>query len=176
MSKLFVGFIFVLLDFNLNLGESVVLGLIPDFVGYIFLFRGLGELERESRHFQALRPWVIGLGGYSLVIYVLDLLGISAWLDWIGLLLGIAYMIVCLYMVYRIVLGVQDMETTYKCDLNASRMNACWMGVAITQVLSYVAVFMPILALVCLAASLICTILFLAAFHTGRVRYNEIAK
>lgn len=34
MRNIFIGFLFVFLDFNLSLGTSQI-GLIPDFVGYI---------------------------------------------------------------------------------------------------------------------------------------------
>ena len=35
--------IFVFLDFDLNIGNSKI-GLIPDFIGYIYMYKGAAEL------------------------------------------------------------------------------------------------------------------------------------
>jgi len=44
MSRIFTGFLFIFLDFNLNLGNSQI-GLIPDFIGYIIMLGGLAEMS-----------------------------------------------------------------------------------------------------------------------------------
>lgn len=51
MRHLFWGLFFVTLDFDLSLG-SVTLGLLPDFVGYYLLMKGMEELAEESGHFE----------------------------------------------------------------------------------------------------------------------------
>ena len=50
MNNIFIGFIFVFLDFNLDLGSSRI-GLIPDFIGYVLIYQGLKELSGQSRRF-----------------------------------------------------------------------------------------------------------------------------
>ena len=38
--RVFWGYFFLLLDFNLNLGSDFTIPLLPNFVGWIFLWRG----------------------------------------------------------------------------------------------------------------------------------------
>ena len=46
MRAIFVGFLFIFFNLNITAGDSVI-GLIPNFVGYILLVRGIKELENE---------------------------------------------------------------------------------------------------------------------------------
>ena len=44
MTKIFVGFLFVFLNFNFTLNDTYVIKLLPDFVGFILLYMGTREL------------------------------------------------------------------------------------------------------------------------------------
>ena len=48
MTKIFVGFLFVFLNFNFTLNDTYVINLLPDFVGFILLYMGTRELLEES--------------------------------------------------------------------------------------------------------------------------------
>ena len=48
MTKIFVGFLFVFLNFNLTLNDTYVINLLPDFVGFILLYMGTRELLRKA--------------------------------------------------------------------------------------------------------------------------------
>lgn len=76
MQKIFTGLLLVSFDFNLTLG-SCVIGLIPDFLGYIFIRKGVQELREESLCFARLDPWTLGMAVYSGILYLLDLFGIG---------------------------------------------------------------------------------------------------
>ena len=56
MKKLFWGFFFIFLDFNIDF-DTIRIGLIPAFVGYLLLFSGLAELSEESPRFEKIRPF-----------------------------------------------------------------------------------------------------------------------
>jgi hypothetical protein len=55
MKNLFIGFIFVFLDFNLNISNSKI-GLIPDFIGYLIIINGLMDMSEESTRFIKVMP------------------------------------------------------------------------------------------------------------------------
>lgn len=50
MSNIFIGALFVFLNFTINI-NGIKIGLIPDFIGYIIMVKGLAELENESPYF-----------------------------------------------------------------------------------------------------------------------------
>ena len=173
MRNIFIGFFLIFLDLNLTFDTSV-LGLLPDFVGYLFLLRGLKELEARSTRFVQIRPFVIGMVIYSAVIYVLDLLGISVQLDWLGLLIGIVGTVVSLYISYVIIQGVREMETGYGVDLNGQQLESLWKIMAIVQMLVYVGAFLPILLMLFAIVGVVLSILFLIAWNHARKRYEAL--
>ena len=50
MNKIFAGFIFLFLNFNIHFGQGT-LALIPDFVGTLLLYLGAKEMAGESPYF-----------------------------------------------------------------------------------------------------------------------------
>ncbi|MGM9649480.1 MAG: hypothetical protein ACI3XY_05870 [Butyricicoccaceae bacterium] len=173
MRNIFIGFFLIFLDLNLTFDTSV-LGLLPDFVGYLFLLRGLKELEGSSTRFVQIRPFVIGMVIYSAVIYVLDLLGISVQLDWLGLLIGIVGTVVSLYISYVVIQGVREMETGYGVDLNGQQLESLWKIMAIVQMLVYVGAFLPILLILFAIVGVVLSILFLIAWNHARKQYEAL--
>ena len=119
MQKIFTGLLLVSFDFNLTLG-SCVIGLIPDFLGYIFIRKGVQELREESLCFARLDPWTLGMAVYSGILYLLDLFGIGLRPGFFSYLMGAASLAASLYISYFIVRGVQDMEQNLggSCRLN----------------------------------------------------------
>ena len=69
MKKVFWGFFFVYLNFNLTLNGHA-LNLLPDFVGYILLFQAAGALAGESGRFRTLRPFAAGMAVYTGILWV----------------------------------------------------------------------------------------------------------
>lgn len=55
MTKIFIGFLFAFLDFNLLLNGHV-LNLLPDFVGTILMLLGTQELSAESERYSPCAP------------------------------------------------------------------------------------------------------------------------
>ena len=88
MRQIFWGMLFLFLDFNLTVKSSLI-GLIPDFVGCIFLIRGLDLLRGESIRFVQARPWALAAAVYTGFTWLLDLLGLNL-TGIFSLLLGLA--------------------------------------------------------------------------------------
>ena len=76
MKAFFFGCLLIFLDFHLEL-NSVRIGLLPNFVGYYLLLRGMRELKEYSPHFSAPRGVVAALMVYSAILWGLDLLGLG---------------------------------------------------------------------------------------------------
>lgn len=173
MKKIFIGLLFVLLDFNLTVGSSVI-GLIPDFVGGIFMLKGADELADKSDCLAKAHPWMIGYIVYSGVLYALDLLGFSASLGWLGVLLSVVGMVLMLCITYRIVQGVCEMENRFGAKLNGAELKAIWTPLAIVEVVGYIGVIVPIVLIICVAIAFILSIIFLVRFNTAKKLYEAL--
>ena len=71
MTKIFVGFLFVFLNFNFTLNDTYVINLLPDFVGFILLYMGTRELLEESPRYTTAGPWLLGLTAYGIASWVI---------------------------------------------------------------------------------------------------------
>lgn len=167
MKKMFIGFLFIFLDFNLNL-NALTIGLIPDFIGYIFLIQGLNEMSDYGIRFSKARPFSVFMTIYSGILYALDLFGVSLSLGYFTTALGIISIIISLYISYQIVCGIREIEAVRAVYLNGKQLLTTWKILAIFQVVTYLALLVPALAIACLIVSFIFAIIFLVAFNTSK--------
>lgn len=173
MTKIFIGFIFIFLDFNLNL-DSAQIGLIPDFIGYIVMGNGLIEMAGESPFFGKVKPYATGMAIYTGILYFMDLVGISVSLGALSFLLAVASVILSLYISYHIVLGVKEMEDHYGTFLNGSSLKSTWTLLAVCSAATFAALLIPELAILCIIVTFIAAICFLVAFNRSRNLYYEM--
>ena len=68
--RVFWGYFFLLLDFNLNLGSAVTIPLLANCVGWIFLWRGVDALAPVRPSLDLLKPFCNALGVCSLTQFV----------------------------------------------------------------------------------------------------------
>ena len=85
--RLFWGFFFLLLDFNLNFNSDFTIPLLPNFVGWIFLWRGADILSSARLSLGLLRPFCGVLGVYSLTQFLPALE--AAVPGWLSLLISV---------------------------------------------------------------------------------------
>ena len=171
MKRLFTGLIFISLDFNLNL-ENCVIGLFPDWLGYLFLMGGLVEMASESGHFLKVRPLAVGMAVYTAVLYAMDLLGLSFSLGYAAIALGLFSSIISLYILFHIVQGVIDMERENAWNVNGAPLFTIWKIMAVCNVLSYVFLAMPPLLTMSVIVCSVAGIVFLVGFYKARVQYE----
>ncbi len=170
MSNLFIGMLLVFLDFNLNLGNSTI-GLIPDFIGYFIMVKGLVELSGESSNFTKVIAVGKGMIIYAGVIYIFDLLGISHNLGVITYLLGLISTIASLYISYHVVIGIKDIEEQSSKYLNADGLYRTWRIMAIFSVVMYLLIFIPLLALIGVLVGLGVSVYYLVVFNRTKNLY-----
>ena len=180
MKNIFWGFFFLFLNFNLTVNQHT-LNVLPDFVGCWLLYRGVEELECESKRFSALRPFAVGLGIYTALIWIGDLLGVSTG-SWISVLLGIVASAVELYIAWGVIQGLRETEAHRQASLNTAAMYQAWMVLLVTQIAVYAIQLMGLalwslaaaLAVVCILAGLVGIILFLVAVWRSRKLYEVL--
>lgn len=174
MKNIFIGFIFIFLDFNLDLGNPQI-GLIPDFVGYIIMISGMEEMAGESMLFMKVKPYVTGMAFYTGVLYLLDFVGISVSLGILTYVLAFTSTVFTLYISYNIVMGVIDMEGKYNKPLNGDSLKSTWILLAVFKVLAFVLLLIPLLGIISIVLSIILDICFLVAFNNSKNLYYDTA-
>ncbi len=173
MKNIFIGFIFIFLDFHLSLGSSKI-GLIPDFVGYIIMINGLAEMSGQSMRFMKIKSYASGMAVYSGLLYLLDLMGISVSLGVLTYIFAIISTAVSLYISYNIVMGVIEVEEKYNVRLNGDSLKSTWTFIAVLDVLSFVLLLIPPAAFICMILSFIAAIFFLFAFNNSKNLYYNL--
>ncbi len=173
MQNIFIGFILIFLDFNLNLGNSQI-GLIPDFIGYIVMIKGLLEMAQESQLFMKVAPFAKGMAIYTGILYLMDLFGVSSSLGALAYILGIASTIISLYISYYIVMGIKETEERHSAFLNGDSLKSMWTILAVLSIAVYITLLLPALAILCIIISFAVAIFFLVAFSKSKNLYYDM--
>ena len=165
MDRIFYGLIFVLLNVQFN-----TLDLLPDWLGYLLMYTGLGQLASESLHFSALRPLCLVMNVCTL------LLGIVRFPESAMLLLGIVSVAVKLYLLHRLVQGMEELQahcTTANMEIDTLRSR--WTLVVTADAVVIAAALLRMNGLITGLiglASIIISVLFLMVFHRARLAYR----
>lgn len=173
MNKLFWGFFFLFLNFNLNF-NGASLQLLPDWVGFILLYLACGELLGESEMFQKPRPFCAGLAIYTGILWLMELLGIGANLGILSWILGLAATCLNLYISMLIVDAVANVEMRRNYDLCSAHLRRVWKVVAVATIAANVLLIVPVVAFICVLVAAVAGIVFLVAVHKTRKAYHNM--
>lgn len=173
MSKIFTGLLFLVFNFNLDIGD-VRIGLIPAFAGYILIVSGCRELIFNSRHFGEAEKAAGILVIVSGAAYLLDLLGLTYRLGVISDLVRLAGIAGEIWVIYNIVEGVADIERTRGMPMNSQILRDLWSAFAILNVIAYFTGLFRIefIAVIALLADLVIMLVFLYFFYKAKNTFN----
>ena len=136
MTGFFWGFLLVFLDFSLNLNGHEI-GLFPDFLGFLIIFRAARRMGTRSSFF----PQLARIGRMMLVfsagLYLLDALGITQNLGTLGHFLSLFCTAAGLWAALLLTRAVQELQVLHSCDLNADALRSAWNVMAVCQMVSY---------------------------------------
>lgn len=125
MKKLFFGFLLLFLSFHLSINDHR-LELLPDFVGYLLLMKGMDELAGESGYFQNARPFAVGMAIYTAIVWVGDLLAVAPGENLLSTLLRLIALAAALYIEWMLIQGVLEMEQTRGANLRGEALSRLW--------------------------------------------------
>ena len=170
MNRLFWGLLFCLLDYEVTVG-SAVFEILPDFVGYFLLMKGMESLAGENEYFDRGRHWAFGLLIVSVLVYGANLMNPDAmtkvWL-WAA---ELAAMILQLLLIRRIIRGLARMERDHGLKLGTERLRAVWLILAVLYPICHLFSWVPLVGDVCGIAALVMGILFLITFYGAKTGY-----
>ena len=174
MKKIFIGLIFIMLDLNIGIN------ILPDFVGYLLIWKGCGELSADSAKLAGARPLALILTGLTGVVFVMSLLKLTSGLGIIGNVIEIAMVLGALLMIFTIGQGVREIETNQSVELNGVAILNSWKLLAAAQVGAYALIllgnligFLQIVGTVfVLAAFLFKVVVLISVYFTNKM-YKE---
>jgi len=172
VGNIFWGFFFVAFDFNITLGNAVI-GLIPDFIGYFLILKGIIELQDLAIHFKKIKDLVLLMVFLKIITYVMDLLGITAQIQTGAAIIGIVLLVINLYIEYSIICGIQEIEKSQYVNLNAEKLFSMWKIVAVFSTLAYIGLILPSLAIVFVIISAIANMVFLYYLYQSKKAYEQ---
>lgn len=129
MDSILAGLCFILLDFTLIFPTRTV-ALIPDFIGYLLLYRGLKDLFAKTPALARLQRWSCLLAVGTGIGWLLFLLGILPSPGTAVLLLRSAAAIAAFWGAWQTAAGIRQMEESYHIELEAVRLRQAWWWMA----------------------------------------------
>lgn len=172
MNNLFIGMLLLFLNFNINIG-NISIGLLPDFLGYIYILKGVKELSNESRFFSKVNPFARNMTYFTLVLYIFNLIGLK--IGYVMFILGLISSLLGLYVAYLCVKGIRDMEELNGWELKGETLYKTWQVLAVLSILSSTIAFIAgIGAIFMLIGNIILIIVYLVSFNQTKKLYLDI--
>ena len=172
MEKIFIGMLLVFLDFTLSIGNSTM-DIIPDFIGYILMMKGILELIQGCEELDKARQFAMGMAIFTGAQFVMDLFGISSSIGWfMSLVLAAGALAGELVTAYWIVQGILRLQIFYNRNLEAESLFYIWKVRLAFSIAAYVLLWIPFLAFFANIGGLIVSIIYLGYFNrTKRLYY-----
>lgn len=172
MNRLFWGLLFCLLDYKLTVGTAVI-GLLPDFLGFFLLMKGMEELSGENRFFDRGRHLAFGMIIVSVILYAADLMNPGSmahvWF-WALELIGLVVMLVLIRMM---ITGILWLEHDNGLKLRGDLLKSFWLILIVICPLGHIVSWLPLVGDVCRIAAGVVSFLFLAVFWSSRKAFYE---
>lgn len=172
MNDLFVGMLLVFLDVNLGISRYLV-DVLPDFLGYFLMMRGLEAMAAQSPYFGKARPLAMVMMIYTAVLYVVDALAVTVQSKFISFCLGLLATGASLLIGYWTVSGIRDVERRQRRDLEGEKLRNLWLYTAVIQGITYVCGWIPMVGTMGSIAALVMGICFLTAFYRTKKLYQS---
>lgn len=154
MRRLFWGVLLVLLDYRVTVG-SAVFEVLPDFLGWFLVLKGMEELAQKSRVFDRMRHWAFGLSVVSAILYGAELFNLETmtrvWL-WV---MGLGILVLTLWMLRCIRRGLEELVGS------GERLKAMGLILAVLLPICYLVSWVPVVGSVCEAAAAVVSALYL---------------
>ena len=173
MMKLFWGFTLILLDVPLELGSASI-EVLPDFLGYFLLMRGMEPFLDEERFFARGRHAAFGLMLLSIVLWIAALTDPqtkTAIAIWGGTLAAETVGLVLLHGTAREICGL---ERKKQWDLHGERIRSMVPVVMTMQIICKLLDWIPVVGRIALLAGAVTSCCFLAAFWNTSRRFQNL--
>lgn len=163
LRDIFWGFILLFFTINFGVGLAKVV-ILPPFVGYLMIFFAVAKLKPISKHFKKIDFPLIALSIFSLITFVLSLMGIpiANQLDPVSILLILISDGIYLWMMYLMFYGLRDVAAAAGNDDYGTQFTDLFPFYVIFRVIIGIGLLIfPALSFAFIIANLILHIIFL---------------
>lgn len=174
MKKIFAGLIFILFSVHVTVGGYMI-GLLPDFLGYLLVAAGLKEVWQEEGIFENLVPFAWEIAAFTGVIYLIRLLPMTR-KEGLLSVLGILTALCFFAMAYKITDGIKALEKKHLCTLSARRLVPLAGAYTICKIAAQLlALVNNVLAAAVAVVALAIAFIFVVTFYdtTNKYRYLQ---
>ena len=174
MERIFIGMLLVFLDFTLSIGNSRI-DLIPDFVGYILMMKGIMELIQGCEELDKARQFAMGMAIFTGAQFAMDLLGISVSIGWFtSYILAAGALAGELITAYWIIQGILRLQIIYNRNLEAENLLYIWKVRLAFSIAAYALSWVSFLAFIAIIGNLIVSIIYLGYFNKTKNLYYAL--
>lgn len=163
LNNLFWGFLFISLNFRIC-GFDIL----PDVIGFILFTMAFSQLKEHSQHFSkaaTLNIFTIILSIFSIYEVKNNNSGITfGILGPFGILVGLASLILILYVIYNLFMGMKEMLNNHNKHVLAEEADNRWnqyKALTIASILAFIVIYIPVLNILYMLGVLIFGIVFL---------------
>ncbi|MBE5927274.1 MAG: hypothetical protein E7270_09965 [Lachnospiraceae bacterium] len=183
MLRIIIGLLLILFELNLGAG-SYRIGLIPDFIGYVFLFFGMKAEQEKCLTYKKDKLYMIPFCLFSYAIYMGDLYGIIEGLvipvvniD-VRLLCTFISMLLGIYTTYSIYKGVKTVEESFSVELKTKRIMYIWRIRVLCSFMEYLSLILVVgeMYLVMAIANIISGIVMAVYVTQVAIIYSELKR
>lgn len=160
MNSIFIGLLFCSFNFSINIGNFAV-GLIPNFVGFYFITKGLREISAQSSRFSGSIALSQIMTVYWAAIYAVELFHIAI-PRIIATPLGIGATVIYLLILFNISQGMCEIFGT---PSNADKLKQAWFILAVTTGATYLGGFITFAAVIFNIAHILVQIWYIICFY-----------
>lgn len=182
MGRILIGLLFVVLNFNVSLNYHT-LNLIPNFVGYILIVLGCGELSGESGYFSRARVPAAVLAVLEGFNFLMNLFGLGIMSITVNIiraaynlsgLISIAGTAGFLLTTYLIVYGISDIEQNRNEYLASDSLKTYWLLSAAAHTVAYAFLFLMLEtpAFIMSIGAMVFVFLFIFSFYKTKRMYE----
>jgi len=173
MKHMTIGMFFLLFNFYIGRDNGGVVHLIPSFVGYAFIFRGLNQLHDENNFFARMIPWSGGMFIWHILFWIVSFSGGMYVDNALVIVIELVPTIIQLYILWQIINGIQDMEHRHGNDYESILLRKAWYGLLAFIPMWLFSLTAPQLGLLFFIAMLAISAVFLYRFCITNRLYRE---
>lgn len=175
MNRLFWGLFLCLLDYDVTVGTAVF-GLLPDFIGYFLMMKGMAELAGENRFFDRGRHLAFVMAVVSAVLYIAHLADPDSMASVVLWTVELVVLVVQLILVRMIIFGVAGLEREHELTMRSELLKSMWLILIVIYPLAHIVSWLPLVGDICGMASVVVGALFLAVFWDSRKAFYQSEK
>lgn len=173
VQNIFFGLIIIFLDFEIAYNDSII-GVIPDFYGYLLIYRALNIISDKSAGFTKIKLFCAAAAAYEFIVWTIDIIGLRY--DKALIFVKIISFVMLIYISYYITEGIGDIQKNSGVNIYYENLAKYWKycvtGHVLFALLSFI--FTDI-SLILSVLSVVSGILFLCAFYkTKKIYYDNL--